>query len=244
MIDWLTQASADCAAPVKQWLTVEEQAQYVALKSDKRRHDWRLGRWAAKRLLQVTLRHRTGECPPLTALAIHNAPDGAPYATWDLGKHGEWGAVLSLSHTGDQAFCALSYEPIPLGADIEYVEPRAVEFVNDYFTQPEIALVMHAPSFARDQHITAIWSAKEAALKALRLGLTVDTRAITCHIQPMRHGPAAWMPFEIETASARIPRAPSLMGWWRTLGRYVLTLVAGRAQAEVSTPAMHAASVV
>ncbi|MCB8986887.1 MAG: 4-phosphopantetheinyl transferase family protein [Ardenticatenaceae bacterium] len=43
----------------------------------------------------------------------------------------------------------------------------------------------------------AVWSAKEAVLKALHLGLTVDTRCVECLIAPVAERPSTWTPFTI-----------------------------------------------
>jgi 4'-phosphopantetheinyl transferase len=73
--------------------------------------------------------------------------------------------------------------------------------------------------------MTAIWSAKESALKALRLGLNVDTRRVECHIAPS--GSGAWA--AITLSCDPILEAPPLRGWWRVSEGYVLTLALGAA---------------
>ena len=132
---------------------------------------------------------------------------------------------VSISHSHGRAFCAL-LETGMLGADIEYIEPRIPQFTEDFFTDAEQNIVCHAAGNA-DVLITAIWSAKEAALKALRLGLTVDTRAVSCLIQPSFV--PCWMPFDVECDAGRLMRCPQLQGWWRVVvlegEAFVLTLV-------------------
>ena len=65
-----------------------------------------------------------------------------------------------------------------VGADIEHVEPRDPAFVRDFFTTGEAERVWRCPAKQRDTLVTVLWSAKEAVLKVLRLGLTVDTRRV------------------------------------------------------------------
>lgn len=116
-----------------------------------------------------------------------------------------------------------------MGCDLEFIEPRERSLFTDYFTRREMERVDRAASHACDELITAIWSAKEAALKALQLGLSVDTRAVNCLIDWERGGKTGvgdgWMPFEIEIEAERLGRAVDpLQGWWRALDGFVLTL--------------------
>jgi hypothetical protein len=62
---------------------------------------------------------------------------------------------------------------------MEWVEARPAGFAEAYFTEAELEWVAQA-GVEQDWLVTAIWSAKEAALKAMRLGLTVDSRAVSC----------------------------------------------------------------
>ena len=149
---------------------------------------------------------------------------------------------LSISHSGTQAFCAVSDwglgirewgslaavpNPQPLiavGADIEHVERRGPEFVADFFTEAEQAEVEATPAERRDVAITALWSAKEAALKALRLGLTVDTRRVACALAwPSLPPWDGWA--DLAVAAPDLLAVGRLTGWWRTLNDYVLTVV-------------------
>ena len=64
-----------------------------------------------------------------------------------------------------------------LGCDLELVEPRSDRFVADYLTAAEQQLVLGAGP-ERDLVANLIWSAKESALKVLRVGLRRDTRSV------------------------------------------------------------------
>lgn len=189
----------------------------MALKTDKRRGDWLLGRWTAKRLAQACL----GDSRPLADYVIGNDPDGAPRLL-DLPQ-----IDLSISHSHGLAFCALT-EGGKLGADIERIAARSSDFVEDYFTDDEIGYVRAVPPDVHDTLVTAIWSAKEAALKALRLGLRADTRVVDCRPQQATAMSAAdWLPIEIRIDSDRLGvDAACMMGWWRTHNEFVLTLAA------------------
>ena len=111
-----------------------------------------------------------------------------------------------------------------LGVDIERIAPRAPEFAADYFTARELAQVAASPPHERDATITLIWSAKEAALKALRLGLTVDTRQVSIELSERRNSTLAWAPLGVHSTLPQAERAGGLHGWWWIVGEYVLTL--------------------
>lgn len=240
-IPWLVQSAADLADLVdgrvpEGLLSPDEAARLTSLRLPKRQRDWLLGRWTAKQLAQVWYADRTGEQLPLDQFVIENDPDGAPAIRLD-GARERLPASLTISHSHGHALCAildlgLRISPaevpnprstISVGADLEHVEPRELSFVLDYFTADEIAAVHAAPPAARETLITGVWSAKEAALKALRLGLAVDTRRVTCRLSP----PPAdeWAPFEVYLAPQMTNVSPwTLRGWWRVWGEYVLTM--------------------
>jgi 4'-phosphopantetheinyl transferase len=229
------------AIPPDGLLNAAEERQFCALRTPKRRRDWLLGRWTAKRLLQMTVAQELGEYAPLDSFTIINTPKGAPRV-----RYGLLGEIpLSISHREDRAFCAVAQpdRAAPrdlfglLGVDIERIEPRTGSFAEDYFSEAELASVQRAQAWARDVMITAIWSAKESALKALQLGLTVDTRAVICCIDPVRSVPETWTSFEICYDVTRLNHAaPTLKGWWRMMEDYVLTCVSS-IEMKLVTPA-------
>lgn len=79
---------------------------------------------------------------------------------------------------------------------------------------------------AGDVLATVIWSGKEAALKALREGLRLDTQRIACLFDVAAAASTQeWKPFRIdvdEQLGAQFPGVWS--GWWRLHGRHVLTV--------------------
>lgn len=222
MIHWLVQTFRDCPAD-DAWLSVGERMRLAALRHPKRRREWLLGRWTAKQVLQHAIEQVHHTRPPLADLVIENAPSGAPVAHWVDGQHLD-GWELSLSHSRDRALCALTHGAA-IGADIEWIEPRTEAFVRDYFTPAEVALVERTPAPARAERITAIWSAKEAALKALHLGLTVDTRAVECLINHQATPQSDWKAFDIHGDPRRLRGwSRPLAGWWQVSEGFVLTL--------------------
>ncbi len=255
MIHWLLRSSQDLPTlkedqPPVGLLASREQEQFAALKTEKRRHDWLLGRYTSKLLVRSIIQGEMGESLELDHIIIANDSDGAPYVSFNTGGKLPQ-PVLSISHSGDAAFCAAVGVPpsanVPfslLGADIERVESRSPMFVQEYFTDKEAALVDRSTIQSRDMLVTAIWSAKEAALKALHLGLTVDTRSVICEVEPMMVSVDAWVSFSIEYDAPRLSQQlldrkviPPLLGWWRYCDGYVLTLASAASLQPNPSPA-------
>jgi 4'-phosphopantetheinyl transferase len=212
MIHWLIQTTEDVPQDFG-WLGAAELERCSALKTEKRRADWLLGRWTAKNLVQSVV----GTALPLEAISIIKRADGSPAIY--LGQQPMFS--VSISHSRGVGFCALT-KGGRLGADIEAVEPRIPVFIEDYFAAPEQMLVERAAD--RDLLVTAIWSAKEAVLKAQRLGLTVDTRTVLCLIEAGQG--LDWTSFPVEASAGQFS------GWWRRLDHFVLTLVSEGEQPE------------
>src|SRR5271165_6257725 len=170
---WLEQAESD--VPVEDhWLSAGEAARLEALHIAKRRADWRLGRWAAKRAVAAYLdvpRHLQA----LANIEIRPAQSGAP-EVFILDTPAP--ASISLSHRDGTALCAVAPSGVALGCDLELVEPRSDAFIADYFTAEEQALVARMSLEDRPRLLALLWSAKESALKALGAGLRLDTRSV------------------------------------------------------------------
>jgi len=207
-----------------------EREVYASLRAPKRRHDWLLGRRVAKRLIQSALADHTGGVLAPDEIVILNHPDGWPQVSLLGPGEAAPPLTLSISHAGNHAFCAVAFGAnVPLGADIEAVEPRSPGFVADYFTATERDLIEAAAEDRRPTLANAVWSGKEAALKAIRRGLAEDTRLVTC--LPLEnavdHG---WRRLEYHwEAAGRI--LPPLEGRWRAQDGFVMTLAADSSSA-------------
>ncbi|MBX0330870.1 4'-phosphopantetheinyl transferase superfamily protein [Oscillochloris sp. ZM17-4] len=234
MIDWLI-AERNGLPPPGHILAPPELERYAGLRAEKRRGDWLLGRWAAKRLLR---RHMAGRGLdlPLEAIMVLSDPDGAPrVAPWGMALALPHVAAeletlaISISHSEGRALCAMLtstqsaiynlQSAIAVGADIEQIRPRGAAFAEAYDTDCELALLAAAPPALYDTLATAIWSAKEAALKLTRHGLRVDTRAVTCLPAPPVAG--GWASVAIHTELTGAP----LAGRWREQDGCVITIV-------------------
>jgi 4'-phosphopantetheinyl transferase len=208
-------------------LAPDEEEQLARFTAPRRRRDWLLGRWTAKALLAQAAVAEGRPPLPAGAIQVLSGPAGEPVARV-IHSDGESRPPLSISHRAGRAICATADRPGPLGADLELVESRAPGFAADFFTEDEIAWLETWPDGARDTLVTAIWSAKEAALKATGWGLTADTRVLSCRPRWLPAGDPDWQPLVLHWRPEATRRpAPALLGVWRPWGEFVLTLVAG-----------------
>ena len=217
---WAEQTQADLPARID-WLSERELATLSGLRFAKRRADWLLGRWTAKRALASYL-SVPGDACALTAIELRPAPSGAPQA-FLAGQPAA--ASISLSHRSGAAVCAVAAPGIALGCDLELIEPRTDGFIADYFTTEEQRAVAGAITEDRFCLVALLWSAKESTLKALGVGLRYDTQSVV--VTPLQAFDGRddegenWRPL-----NARFADRPLFHGWWQQTGEFVKTLVA------------------
>jgi phosphopantetheinyl transferase len=207
-------------------LSPRESAKLAELALLPRRRKWLLGRVAAKRLVRSMV---DGPAPADVDISVLNRASGEPYVY--IEGRGEWEFAISLSHRSEIGMATVPKQrELRIGADLETIEPRALALVRQFFTDGEAALVA-ASGQARDEVVARIWSAKEAVLKLLGLGLRLDTRAIEVSLAgPSFVGcPAGWEPIEAKVlAASTAVYVPSPMHVvWRREGGYVLTVALG-----------------
>ena len=217
---WLEQTATDVPAE-NDWLNASEAVRLNGLRFPKRRADWRLGRWTAKRAVAVCLnlpldRHT------LAGIEIRPAPTGAPEVFL---ANAPARAGISLSHREGTAVCAVALATAALGCDLEMIEPHSDAFVADYFTAEEQKLVADTPAADRVRLLALLWSAKESMLKALHAGLRLDTRSVI--VSPVHEDEAdewaadAWHPLRVSGANGDV-----FHGWWRHRDDLLRTVVA------------------
>ncbi|HAF96649.1 MAG: hypothetical protein A2021_00375 [Elusimicrobia bacterium GWF2_52_66] len=162
--------SAALPAPAE-FLSPAEIEKYNSFKIPKRKADWLGGRYAAKTLLASITRRKD-----FVNIEISYDNYGRPRAA---------GLAISISHSGGLALAAIKQGTGNLiGADIEMIEDRCAAWYADYFAPGELR--GNDPSEA-----TKLWTIKEAALKALGLGLKADLRDARFENETVRfHGAA------------------------------------------------------
>lgn len=173
-------------------LSAHEEAILERLVHLPRRKKWLLGRIAAKALLQD---HPSTHSTPSHLISVLNEPSGAPYV---LISDVRWPYCLSLSHRQKVGLAVAGLVPGEvIGADVETIEPREPAFVRQFFTEQEAAWVNQG-GMEQALRVSLVWSAKEAILKALGLGLRLDTRTIeiaAVEAQPTKTG---WLPLQVK----------------------------------------------
>jgi 4'-phosphopantetheinyl transferase len=216
-IYWLEQNEADVPA-ADDWLSPREAPRLSEIRFPKRRADWRLGRWTAKLAVSACLgwsRDRSA----LSAIEIRPAASGAPevYLTSKPAK-----VAISISHRQGIAMCAVVAANSELGCDLEMIEPRSDTFIRDYFTEEEqVAIDNIAGEEDRRRAVALVWSAKESALKAMRVGLRFDTRSVSVTQGDRSAAETGWTSLRVCGSDGRI-----FDGWWQQSGMLLRTVVA------------------
>lgn len=171
------------------WLSRRERTAGDEMHSDRRRADWLAGRLAAK----VAMRELLGGDLELSQLTITYAPRGRPVPVCEgrVAEHGFW---LAISHSRGAGLAAAAPGVLPIGVDIEHAA-APLDGLADYMLGAEDRA--RWPTDAPPSALRACWTLKEAALKALGVGLRIHPRHV-----------------EIET-NYSLPCAPAL---WKITG--------------------------
>lgn len=166
-LDFYRQGLAD-------FLRTEDQTEYSRFKVAKRQNEWISSRITTKKMMVKILNDKK---IAIRDIRIQKETNGRPYIFVD-GK-GRLNGSFSLSHSQGMVFCGYSDAPdMHFGIDLEKIEERKLEFIMDYFTNDEIKNYQQCTSDQKKEYSTLIWSAKEAALKAIGKGLALDTRKV------------------------------------------------------------------
>lgn len=205
------------------WLSGREREQVASIRFTKRRQEYLTRRWTAKHAVADALALADTHTA-LAAIEIRNHPSGAPW----VAVAGEPAPVeLSLTDRAGWAVCLVGRPRggERLGIDLELVEPRSEGFVRDYLTPREQLYVReHSERHGPDGHAAAanlLWSAKEAALKVLQVGLRADTRTVEVTVDHTT-GADGWAELAITGRDG-----DRFHGWWRRDGHFVLTIASG-----------------
>ena len=251
-IYWLEQTEPDVPAD-NQWLCANEILRLTAMRIPKRRADWRLGRWTAKQAVAACL-NLPSDARALANIEIRAAVSGAP----EVFLYNQPADIaISLSHRAGTALCTVAPPGATFGCDLEMIESRSDAFIADYFTVAEKAIIYRTSVAERALVLALLWSGKESALKALRVGLRLETTCMcvspfdswsqmsgACDpILPEATNPDGWRPLQVRYSAGQV-----FGGWWRAQKGLVRTLVSNppqpaplRARDDLSVPAPVAA---
>ena len=216
-IYWLEQRELDLPTG-NDWLSPRELSQLGRLRFPKRRADWLLGRWTAKHAVAAYLR-LCQDPQALKRIEIRRALSGAPEV--HIGEKPPE-VSISLSHRQAVAMCIVAPVSSKLGCDLEMIESHSDAFIRDYFTHEEqVAIDNIATEGDRQRAIALVWSAKESALKAMTLGLRLDTRAVSVTQADTSIICTGWKSLQVRGSDGRI-----FDGWWQQSGPLLRTVVA------------------
>ncbi len=171
--------------PAQSFLSSSESAYLQTLRSEKRRGDWLGGRFALKTLLAresgllplCSLPEPLARQKPemssaalniLKQIDIVKLPSGAPQVF--VGAVPDARSV-SITHSHGWAAAALAEVQSFLGIDLEKVEERSRAWSEEFFDPRERGDGSAA-------HLTKVWTQKEAVVKLLGRGLSLNTREI------------------------------------------------------------------
>jgi len=174
-------ASATNGNPDQINLAQEEYDEYKYHRTPKRAQEWLAGRLAVKRAVGRLMEKSGAAAVSLADIVIHQDELGKPTVEIrDTSTSGSY--EISLSHSnGFVAAAASDYTAFRgLGIDLEKVKPRSKAWVEDYFTEDEKRSA--EASMDKWAYLTALWSLKEASLKALGIGLRMDLQDMNISI--------------------------------------------------------------
>jgi 4'-phosphopantetheinyl transferase len=213
---WLEQTESDLPA-TDDWLSRTEVEFLSAMRFPKRRADWRLGRWTAKRALSVCL-GLTFDWATAATVEILAASSGEPEA---FVQGSACPVSISLSHRAGVALCTLAPASVALGCDLEVIEPHSDAFAADYFTAEEQEFIAQVSARDRSLVLSLLWSVKESTLKALHQGLRIDTRSVNVDLPLNQEGSDCWLPLRVCYAGDS-----NFYGCWSRSGDLIRTIVA------------------
>jgi 4'-phosphopantetheinyl transferase len=155
------------------WLSADEQARAAAFARPRDRRRSRRRRAAVRWVLSSYL-------------------DVDPAAvSFEVGDHGRpevAGKALSfgVAHSGGASVVAVSRRRVGVGVDIELDRPldSLEQMMTVACTDREMASIRSLPPTARSRRFLSVWTAKEAVLKAVGLGLSVDPRQVEVELTP------------------------------------------------------------
>ncbi|MGH0030185.1 MAG: 4'-phosphopantetheinyl transferase family protein [Myxococcota bacterium] len=208
---WLERAASPPREP--DWLSPGERERLARVRLPARRRDFRRGRWTAKRAIA----HALGGIGQgdFAALDVRADARGAPRAFF---RGRPLDCELSISHRSGGVLCLVGAAGSLPGCDLERCEERSPAFERHFLDDAERDWLGGLADGARAQAANLLWSAKESALKALRIGLDVDTRSVRVH-------PAS------DGASLRVDvpgHVGPLRGRWGACGGFVWTIASPR----------------
>lgn len=146
--------------PAGEFLSARERTFFETFKFPKRLNEWAGGRLALKRLASA----ETG-LPDLKQIEVLPQESGKPLLLAE-GKPVPF--AYSITHGNGYAAAAVSREDRFLGIDLEKTEPRIAAWADSFFHPSEL-------TSRDDEFLTLLWTQKEALVKLLGTGLSLNS---------------------------------------------------------------------
>ena len=152
--------------PSEELLSEREQAFFNTLKLPKRANEWLGGRFALKTLISSHLN------VTLKQIEVLPQEDTGKPVLWVLGKE-EKNLPFSITHSNGYAVAGIDPENNYLGIDLEKIAPRIDAWKENFFHSSELTA-------QGNDFLTMLWTQKEAAVKLLGTGLTINSFDVRC----------------------------------------------------------------
>jgi phosphopantetheinyl transferase len=145
------------------FLHKKETGYYDNLKHEKRKKSYLIGRYSAKRAISVLT-----NVDDLQEILIQPGVFNQPIISYKRSID----AQVSITHSGDFGAAVAFPEALPMGIDIEKIDPGKKDVMESQITNREKSLIkgMSGPD---EKMLTLLWSAKESLSKVLKTGLTI-----------------------------------------------------------------------
>lgn len=150
--------------PADDILSEREYAFYQTLRFPKRRVEWLGGRFALKELVHGVTKAAWQE------IELLPSPTGKPLLRV---KEETSPLAFSITHSRGWAAAAVSEDTPFLGIDLEKIEHRIDAWAKDFFHPSEL-------TGTGDAFLTALWTQKEAVVKLLGTGLSLNSYDVRC----------------------------------------------------------------
>lgn len=147
------------------WLSDSERLVYEGYTAHKRKRDYLLGRYAAKKAASVLL----GESD-YKKISILSGVFNQPVLYHHNNKHN---IQVSITHAASKGAAIAFPETHPMGIDIEKVEGKLEGSLKSVMTNADLTQ-LYDHLLLNVTGLTLAWSAKEALSKVLRTGFTVS----------------------------------------------------------------------
>lgn len=216
---------------IRNWGCDAEIEHYNALHFEKRRNDWMLGRITAKELVQNTWMKYLKKTVSLNEIQIVNDYFGKPQILLNINN--DWKLIsqsLSISHCHNIAVCSLlSDAPAQnIGIDLEYINDRPALFAETFMHKEELKQLEKVKyKQAYNCALTSLWSLKEAFLKAVGVGLRINTKKINCDLSDWTFSMG-----NIQQAKIYYEDLEALEAEVKKIGEYIFTSVIAGKQIE------------